>query len=427
MVADAPPSSKVEDVEVAGLGTDAVLHDVVEPPPQQEEEQAGLLRSSVNKSFDTTLLMTAYTIQSAGTLEEVPLKTAMASCTGNKTGGGESTPLWIDIEIEGDIALELPTVSNTVLDKLPDLTPFLRRHLADPTQLQTPQVLPLSQSALVVMRVLGTDARDTRHAAALCLPNILLTVTSSTVESRAKSQRMSRGSKGKGADPPGAAEVSQGHLHLQKDTLKAMSERELPEASVSGAAVLWFAFHLGRSSLATIKLRKIVYELIDKSEDIDTITLKDLNDCKDELLRFSSVAEEQLDCVQRLEGGDAMSEGLDFTSPILKGALSVILSTAGSTERAIGRLEKRVTELQTKYEANQQDKINSRLNVLTIISAVALPLTLLTGFWGMNWEHGMPAIRTQYGFWYALAGMIALGFALLAFFYRAGWMDCNRI
>jgi magnesium transporter len=170
-----------------------------------------------------------------------------------------------------------------------------------------------------------------------------------------------------------------------------------------------------------------VYDLIDKSEDIDSIKLKDLNDCKDELLRFSSVAEEQLDCVQRLEGGDAMSEGLDFTSPILKGALSVILSTAGSTERAIGRLEKRVTELQTKYEANQQDKINSRLNVLTIISAVALPLTLLTGFWGMNWEHGMPAIRTQYGFWYALAGMIALGFALLAFFYRAGWMDCNRI
>uniref|UniRef100_A0A7S3P9M7 Magnesium transporter n=1 Tax=Amphora coffeiformis TaxID=265554 RepID=A0A7S3P9M7_9STRA len=99
------------------------------------------------------------------------------------------------------------------------------------------------------------------------------------------------------------------------------------------------------------------------------------------------------------------------------------MSTAGSTERAIGRLEKRVADLQTKFDANQQDKINHRLNVLTIISAVFLPLSLLTGFWGMNWEEGMPAIHTEHGFYYALAGMIALGFSLLGYFYRAGWMD----
>ena len=118
-----------------------------------------------------------------------------------------------------------------------------------------------------------------------------------------------------------------------------------------------------------------------------------------------------------------MSEGLDFTSPILKGALAVMVSTSSSTERAIGRLEKRVADLQTKFDAHQQDKINHRLNVLTIISAIFLPLSLLTGFWGMNWEEGMPAIHTDYGFYYALAGMIVLGFALLYGFYRAGWMD----
>ena len=180
---------------------------------------------------------------------------------------------------------------------------------------------------------------------------------------------------------------------------------------------------LGTVCSRDIKLRKTVYDQIDKSEDIEQIKLKEINDCKDLLLRFSSVAEEQLECVLCLEGGDAMSEGLDFTSPVLTGALSVIVSTAGSTERSIGRLEKRVADLQTKYDANQQDKINHRLNVLTIINAVFLPLALITGFWGMNWEHGMPAIRSDYGFYYALAGMIGLGFALLLFFYRAGWMD----
>lgn len=168
----------------------------------------------------------------------------------------------------------------------------------------------------------------------------------------------------------------------------------LPEASISGAATLWCNFHLDRSARATIRLRKTVFALIDESEYIENIKTKEIDECKDSLLRFASVAEEQLECVQSLEGGDAMNEGLDFTTPVLKGALPVILSTASSTERATGRLEMRVADLQPKYDAYQQDKIDHRLNVLTIISAIFLPLSLLTRFWGMNWEEGMP-LRTR--------------------------------
>jgi len=379
-----------------------------------EDGAAGVERTSLvaskTMSFDTPLVLSSFAIRPNGVLEEVPVKEAMASISSSSGSRSSSTiadPLWLDVEIQGDIQKQLPLLTESVVDQL-DLTPFLRRHLNEPTQLQTPQVLPLSQSALVVMRIMASDEKNTRHAAALCLPSVLLTVTSSTDE-------------GKEADQ--AVRGKTRSLHLQKDTLESIREYELPEASISGAAALWFQFHLGRSALATIKLRKNVYDLIAKSEDIEQIKMKDINDCKDLLLRFASVAEEQLECVQSLEGGDAMSEGLDFTSPVLAGALSVIMSTAGSTERAVARLEKRVADLQTKYDANQQDKINHRLNVLTIISAVFLPLSLLTGFWGMNWENGMPAIHTEYGFYYALAGMIVLAFVLLGFFHRAGWMD----
>ena len=376
------------------------------------DEEMGLTAEEENSNTDRTakllashkkpseLLLSSYAIRKTGNLEELPVDQALKTIS-NKT---MEDPLWLDVEIEGDIHEQLPTLTKTVVDHL-DLTPFLRRHLSEWSQFYTPQVLPLSQSAFVVMRIMGTDDKNTRHAAALCLPNLLLTVTSSTNE-----QKHVR------AD-------ARDSLRTQNDTLTSMCERELPEATVSGAAMLWFNFHLQRTSLATIKVRQAVYDLIDKSEDIESIKLKNINSIKDLLLRFASVAEEQFECVSRLEGGDAMSEGLDFTSPVLTGALAVLSATASSTERAIVRLEKRVADLQTKYDANQQDKINHRLNVLTIISAVFLPLSLLTGFWGMNWENGMPAIHTEYGFYYALAGMILLGFALLGYFYRAGWMD----
>ena len=363
-------------------------------------ERASLMAKKTT-SFDSPLHMSSYVIRSSGALEELPVKDALDMLSEKSP----MDPLWIDVDIQGDdLVKELPILTQTILDKL-HLSPFLRRHLAEPTQLQTPQVLPLSQSALIVMRVLGTHDKDTRNAAALCLPSVLLTITSS-------SDRKKHG-KGEKMDS----------LFIQEDTLRSMCERELAEASISGAAALWCNFHLDRSARATIRLRKTVYALIDESEYIENIKMKQIDECKDSLLRFASVAEEQLECVQNLEGGDAMSEGLDFTTPVLKGALAVILSTASSTERAIGRLEKRVADLQTKYDAHQQDKISHRLNVLTIISAIFLPLSLLTGFWGMNWEEGMPAIHTEYGFYYALAAMVVLGFALLYGFYRAGWMD----
>jgi hypothetical protein len=144
-------------------------------------EQASLLSSG--RSFDTPLWISSYAIRPEGVLEEVPLKEAMGTLA--KSGGRDGgDPLWIDVEIQGNIAKELPLLTETILDKL-DLTPFLRRHLAEPMQLQTPQVLPLSQSALIVMRILGTSDRDTRNAAALCLPSILLTVTSTSSEQKA--------------------------------------------------------------------------------------------------------------------------------------------------------------------------------------------------------------------------------------------------
>jgi magnesium transporter len=70
----------------------------------------------------------------------------------------------------------------------------------------------------------------------------------------------------------------------------------------------------------------------------------------------------------------------------------------------------------------QQDKMNSRLQTLTLISAVFLPLTLLAGIYGMNFAH-MPELQWLYGYPGVLGFMVGIVVVMLYVFYRRGWFQ----
>lgn len=67
------------------------------------------------------------------------------------------------------------------------------------------------------------------------------------------------------------------------------------------------------------------------------------------------------------------------------------------------------------------NRLNEVMKVLTIIATVMMPLTLITGVYGMNFKH-MPLLDSPAGFWIVLGGMGALALAMLAAFRRAGWL-----
>jgi magnesium transporter len=56
-----------------------------------------------------------------------------------------------------------------------------------------------------------------------------------------------------------------------------------------------------------------------------------------------------------------------------------------------------------------------------VLSAILLPLTLIAGIYGMNFEN-MPELRTRNGYYLTLAGMAALTIILLFYFWRRGWI-----
>ena len=58
--------------------------------------------------------------------------------------------------------------------------------------------------------------------------------------------------------------------------------------------------------------------------------------------------------------------------------------------------------------------------MLTAISVIVLPLTLVASIWGMN--VGVPGENDTTAFWAILAGMAVLLGGMVAYFRRRGWL-----
>lgn len=69
--------------------------------------------------------------------------------------------------------------------------------------------------------------------------------------------------------------------------------------------------------------------------------------------------------------------------------------------------------------ASVSHRTNEVMRTLTVLSAIFFPLTLLTGIWGMNFEH-MPELSWRYGYAFALTVISVVGISLMIYFKRRG-------
>ena len=69
----------------------------------------------------------------------------------------------------------------------------------------------------------------------------------------------------------------------------------------------------------------------------------------------------------------------------------------------------------------QSNRTNDVMRTLTVLTAIFLPLNLITGFFGMNFE-SFPAIHEESGLFWTEVSMLLLGLALLIFFWRKRYL-----
>lgn len=81
------------------------------------------------------------------------------------------------------------------------------------------------------------------------------------------------------------------------------------------------------------------------------------------------------------------------------------------------------------HGSTARDGIDSaRLRMLTVISAIFLPLNLIAGIYGMNFERdadhpwNMPELGWRFGYFAALGAMLLVSFSLLLLFWLRGWI-----
>lgn len=82
------------------------------------------------------------------------------------------------------------------------------------------------------------------------------------------------------------------------------------------------------------------------------------------------------------------------------------------------------TAVQMHFSA-QSHRTNSIMRTLTVLTAIFLPLNLVTGFFGMNFD-ALPLIHSATGFWVAAAIMLALGIGLSLFFWRKNYLGSRH-
>jgi len=154
------------------------------------------------------------------------------------------------------------------------------------------------------------------------------------------------------------------------------------------------------------------------AEDPGAVSTADLARLRWQVEQLISLIENQLYCVANLNACD--HEALQ--EPHRKAYIQDLVSETEIAQRGIYRLEARVNDLYTDYQMAGSDRVEKRLRILTIISAITLPLGLITGLLGMN-VGGLPGTTARYGFIVVVGLMVVIGAAEVWYFKRKGWFE----
>lgn len=69
-----------------------------------------------------------------------------------------------------------------------------------------------------------------------------------------------------------------------------------------------------------------------------------------------------------------------------------------------------------------QDKLNKRLNFLTIIQSIFVLLALMACVYGMSFAF-MPELELRYGYFIVLGIMVLIVSGFIRYFFKRGWFD----
>jgi magnesium transporter len=167
-----------------------------------------------------------------------------------------------------------------------------------------------------------------------------------------------------------------------------------------------------------------VDETVDRLEEQtlerpNTSLMRQIVLAKRNALRIRRATVPQRDILQRLSRG----EFPDFIRPETAMYYRDIFDHLVRIEYLIDSVRDLADGALNTYLSVISNRLNEIMKVLTAAAAIFLPLTLISGIYGMNFEKNQfPSFDAAWGFAAAVGFMVALAAGLLAFFRWRGWI-----
>jgi magnesium transporter len=180
--------------------------------------------------------------------------------------------------------------------------------------------------------------------------------------------------------------------------------------------------------LLTGQLGQLQKDLLDTRSRFEDWSV--LLDSRNALHALEDICEDQRSAVQ--EWIDALEDWPDEPEPerrrereLLRVRSRDVLEHIERVLQHVRRLEHSAESAVQMHFSAQSHRTNHIMRTLTALTAVFLPLNLITGFFGMNFEF-MPFIHTHIGFWLAVGLMALVGLGLGILFRRKRYLGSGR-
>lgn len=135
-----------------------------------------------------------------------------------------------------------------------------------------------------------------------------------------------------------------------------------------------------------------------------------------ELRRLMHLCEEQLDAIT--EWRDDRLTSMDER---LQVRFNDLIEHIGRVKDHARQTEQQAESAVQLYFAATTTRTNEIIRLLTLITAVFMPLNLITGIYGMNFDF-IPGLHSQAGFWVSLGIMLTVVAFLITFFRWRRWL-----
>ncbi|NKI71669.1 magnesium transporter [Collimonas pratensis] len=154
-----------------------------------------------------------------------------------------------------------------------------------------------------------------------------------------------------------------------------------------------------------------------------------LLDARIELRKLENLCEEQHDAMQELRDYFVdIDDGIEISR-----AKDLLLVRINDVMEHITRVLNHARRLESSIESAVQihfsavaHRTNEIMRTLTVITALFMPLTLITGIFGMNFEV-MPLLKNALGFWLTMGSMALVIVVMLVFFQRRRYLESQAL